>query len=241
MVISMFGHITAEQAREAAERIVAGIPEGPAPRYEHDTEPPELPARIRRREPREQAIYLMGFTGVDLKDPRADALNVLQTALSGLDSELGMELREKRGLVYFSGAFQRLGLDPGMFVFYAGTREDAIEHVEYLIEEQIERIVAEGLREDEMTRAVEQVVSGYYESLQDNAGLAQVCALNELYRLGYDHVFTTEERIRALTAEDVRNAAAFVLRPERRVTSVVLPRQQAPLEEESEHDRQTAE
>ncbi len=235
MAISIFGNITAEQAREAAARMAREVPEGPAPRYEHTVTLPELPARIRRREPKEQSIYLMGFAGVDIADPRADALNVLQTAMTGLDSELGMELREKRGLVYFSGAFHRPGLDPGPFVFYAGTHEKAVDYVEHLIDEQIERIVSEGLHEAEMKRAVEQVVAGYYEMLQDNAGLAQICALNELYGLGYNHLFTTEERIRSLTSDDIRDAAAFVLRPERRVTSVLLPLQTTPTED-SNHD-----
>jgi len=65
-------------------------------------------------------------------------------------------------------------------------------------------------------------------SLQNNAALAQTCALNELYGLGYDHAFSTEERLRALTADQIRDAAAFVFRPDRRAVSLVLPgREQA--------------
>ncbi len=236
LVISIFGHVTDEQARQAAERIAEGVPEGSAPRYEHEAESAGLPARIRSREPREQSIYLMGFQGVDVADPRADALDVLQTAMTGLDSELGMELREKRGLVYFSGAFQRMGLDPGFFAFYAGTREDVVDDVEILIEEQVDRLVTEGLREDEMSRAVEQVVAGYYETLQDNAALAQICALNELYNLGHDHIFAKEERIRGLTPDDIREAAASILRKDRRAISILLPQQSTPMEDQ-DHDR----
>ncbi len=89
--------------------------------------------------------------------------------------------------------------------------------------EQVERLTSEGLREDEWRRAQEQIIAAYEMGLQNNGALAQTCALDELYGLGYAHVLETEARTRALGIEDVRKAAASVLRSEQCAVSVLLP------------------
>ncbi len=177
---------------------------------------------------------LAGYPGVRLDDPRAEALNVLDTALSGLASDLGMAVREQRGLAYFVGSYHFAGLAPGFFVLYAGTREDAGDEVLSLMEAEARRVAEQGLREDELNRAREQRIAAHQMSLQNNAQLAQTCALNELYGLGYDYVFGTEARLRALTAEQVRDAAASVLRADRRAVSVVLPARTETSEKENQ-------
>ncbi len=60
-------------------------------------------------------------------------------------------------------------------------------------------------------------------ALQNNDGLAQTCALNELYGLGFDHSFRTRERLEAITQEQIRQTAANVLRSDAKVISLVLP------------------
>jgi zinc protease len=166
---------------------------------------------------------LVGYPGVSIKDPRVDALSVIENALTGLSSDLSMAAREKRGLVYYIGAFDRPGIEPGAFVAYAGTREDGAQGVETLIDRDLKRIAGKGLREEELARAREQIIAGQQMSLQNNGELAQACALNELYGLGYDYSFSTEERMKALSPEQVREAAASIFKPERRAVSVVLP------------------
>lgn len=224
LAIAVFGDVTPEHALALAEGAFGslGPRKGAAPVPPPEATP-DLPARTTRREPKEQAIVLLGFPGVDVADPRLDALTIIREAMSGLSSELGIEVREKRGLVYYVGALQRAGMEPGLFTFYAGTREEATAEVENLIQQQIQRLAAEGLSEEESMRAREQIIAAYEMGLQDNGGLAQTCALDELYGLGYDHVFSTEERIRAVTAEAIRNAAAELMKPENEAVSILLP------------------
>ena len=228
MAVSIFGDITRVKAEELTQRVLAAVPVGEAPDLSAPEPERNLPARTKKREPREQTIVLAGYPGVRIGDPRADALDVVDSALSGLSSDLGIEVREKRGLVYYVGSFVMPGLEPGMFVLYAGTQEDAADTVLELMDAETKRITENGLREDEIKRAQEELIAAHQMSLQNNAALAQTCALNELYGLGYDHAFSTEERLRALTADQIRNAAAFVFRPDRRAVSLVLPgREQA--------------
>ncbi len=223
LVLAIFGDITGDQAKELAEHYLSEVPDGPVPQFENAEPSPGLPCRSKRREPKEQTILLVGYPGVDLKDSRVDALSVLENALSGLSSDLGTEVREKRGLVYYVGAFDRPGLEPGLFALYAGTREETADQVEKLIDAETARLAKKGLRDEELDRAKKQIVAAQDMSLQDNGTLAQTCALNELYSLGYDYSFRIEERMNALTADRVREAAASIFAPDRRAVSLVLP------------------
>ena len=156
---------------------------------------------------------------MDLRDPRVDALTVIENALSGLSSDLGTAVREKRGLVYFVGAFDRPAIEPGLFALYAGTREETAEQVEKLIDAETARLAKKGLRDDEIDRAKKQILAAQDMSLQDNGALAQTCALNELYGLGYDYNFKFEERMQAVTPDsDSRGRGIrFPAGPPRRV------------------------
>lgn len=223
LVLSVFGDVTPDQTRALAEQYLGALPAGPRPAMHVEAAPPELPAKVKRREPREQAIVLVGFPGVDVADPRVDALSVLQRACSGLSSDLGIEIREKRGLVYYVGAFSLVALDPGFFAFYAGTQEDAVPEVERLMDEQVARIAGEGLRDEEFNRAREQLVAAQDMSLQNNGELAQTCALHELYGLGYRYPFELPDRLSRLTPADVQRAAASLFDPKRKAVSLVLP------------------
>lgn len=223
MVLALFGHIDPESARVLAERHFAAMPQGSAPDRHMRAIEHNLPARAKQRRPREQTILMAGFPGVSLHDPRQDALELLAQALSGLSSSLGMEIREKRGLAYYAGAYQHAGLDAGSFVFYVGTREDALEPVEKLIQEEIQRLLAEGLDEKEFERTRRRIVARHQRNLQRLDNMAMQCALNELYGIGIDRFFGRPQRFEALTREAVRQAAASILNPDAMAVSILMP------------------
>ncbi|MFO7871288.1 MAG: pitrilysin family protein [Kiritimatiellia bacterium] len=222
-VLSVFGHVEPAEVKTLVEKSFSGIPRGNAPRISPLPPEPDLPARTKSRLPREQAIVLAGFPGIDVADPRRDALAVLETAMSGLSSDLAVAIRVKEGLAYYAGAYQRPGLDPGLFVLYAGTREETVDRVQDLFAAEIERVTTEGIRQEEFDRAVNRVIADYEMGLQNNLALAMDCALNELYGLGCSYKFSTEERMRALTPEDIKQAASSILAKDRMAVSIVLP------------------
>jgi zinc protease len=223
MVIAIFGDISLAEAKDLAEKKLAKLQKSDSPLKAHGKPTPQLPSRTKRRQPNEQAVLLVGFPGVSVKDPRSDALTILESAMSGLSSDLGIAVREKRGLAYYVGAYQQTGVEPGAFIIYAGTREEAVQDVETLIGRETARIISKGLRKEELERAKNQIIADYEMSLQDNLGTAMRCALDELYGLGFQHFFDTKRRFEAITTEDIRRAAATVLSVDMKVTSVVLP------------------
>jgi zinc protease len=223
IVLAVFGDIGAAKAKALFERLFAALPAGPRAEITGIPPQPRLPNRVIQHQPKQQAIVIVGFPGVNVYDPRIDALSILQTALSGLSSDLVIEIRDKRGLAYFAGAWSIAGLEPGYIGFYAGTRPEEVEAVEALIQEQITRVTTGGLREEEWKRAKAQMIADSDKVMQANGRFAQMCALNELYGLGYDYTFSLRQRLNAIGADAIRDAAAGLLLEEAKGTSIVLP------------------
>lgn len=223
-VLAIFGDLTAEDCRSMVERFLDQFPAGgPPQRARHGAAQPNLPQQVSRTVPKEQTIVLAGFPGIELKDPRRAALEVLQEALNGLSSELMLRIRDEKGLAYYTGAWQRPGLEPGFFALFAGTRAGKEKEVLELMQQEIQRVTSGGLSAEEFERARAQLIADHQQSLQLNGATALECALNELYGLGYGYSFALPERLAELTSEDVRKAAAGLLGPEKCVNVVVQP------------------
>jgi zinc protease len=222
-VMAIFGDITADDARALAERFLGRFPAGMRPAPEHKASQPILPQQAARTIPKEQTIILTGFPGIDLKDPRRDALDILQEAMNGLSSDLMTRIRDEQGLAYYTGVLQRPGLEPGFLAIYAGTHTGAVERVQELMQAEVRRVTTQGLRAGEFERARAQLIADHQQSLQLNGDTAFACTLNELYGLGYGYSFALEQRLQAVTPEDVRKAAAALLTTNKCVTVVVQP------------------
>jgi predicted Zn-dependent peptidase len=93
--------------------------------------------------------------------------------------------------------------------------------VQGLMQAEVRRVTTQGLRAEEFERSRAQLIADHQQSLQLNEEIALECTLNELYGLGYGYSFALEQRLQALTPEDVRRAAAALLTPERMVTIVI--------------------
>jgi len=223
MVLSVFGDITVERATALAEKLLAPLPPGGPAQLNARKPKAVLPARVELRQPKQQAIVLIGFPGLDIADPRNDAMAVLQRAMSGLSSDMMIEIRDKRGLAYYGGAASMSGLEAGMFLLYCGTRPDVVPEVEKVMRSEMDRATTKGLRDEEWQRAREQLIADQAMDLQDNGHLAQACAVNELVGLGCQHDFERPARLQALTAEQIRGIAAELMQTNREAVTVILP------------------
>ena len=226
-VLAVFGDITPKEAQQLVAKGFGGLAHGTAPVHKRVPSAVTLPAREKTWAPKQQTIFLAGYPGLAVDDPMSDPLSVLREITSGLASDIAIEVRDKRGLAYFVGSYIRTGVDPGTFVLYAGTRADQVEEVEKLISEETQRLAKNGPRPDELKRAVASIIAGHEMGLQNNHSVALNCALNELYGLGHAYSFSTRTRMEAVTANDVKKAAATLLKDELRAVSIVLPAQPA--------------
>lgn len=223
LVLAVFGDVQATDVQALVTKDFAALPTRAKPDWPALPPPPAEPLRTEKSLPFKQTVFVRAWPGIAVGDPREDALSVLMDALSGLSSDLFIEVRDKRGLAYYTGATHFIGPVGGLFQIYAGTTEEGLDEVETQIDLQADRLRTTGPRADEMARAIEQLLADLARSRQNNGALAQQCALDELLGLGYRHSLETANRLKHLDAEAVRAAAESLFAAPGNATAVVRP------------------
>jgi zinc protease len=221
------GDVDPEAVWAQIEALTRELPAEPPTPPTAPVEPPLTQVReeIIRRE-QQQAIVVYGFHAPALTDPRRDVFTVLDAVLSGAGLPGGRLHTTLRGqeLVYFVFGSPLLGLDPGAYIIYAGTAPDQVARVRAEIEGILGAIATKGPTEEEMARARRAAGAAHRQGLETGQALAQTIALDVIYGFGPDYWESFEQRINAVTAEQVRQLAAEMLDLQRAVIVVTTPR-----------------
>ena len=174
-------------------------------------------------EDKEQAVLMVGYPGVAITNQDRYALELIDEASSDLGSRFFIRIREELGLAYFVGSSQMVGLAPGLFTFYVGTDPKKVDQVRAAFADEIAKLAAEGLTEEELRRAKKKLLGKQAIAYQSNASLAYTAALDELYGLGFLHYQEMADRLEAITLEEVRAVANRYFQDKPSVTAVVRP------------------
>jgi predicted Zn-dependent peptidase len=164
----------------------------------------------------EQYHLCMGGPGIARGDERRFALRVLDTILGGsTSSRLFQEVREKRGLAYAVFSYASHYLDSGQVALYVGTRPDNVAEAMDVIGTELARLHADGVSEEELERA--------RENVKGRTVLSMESTLTRMNRLGssilmdvpllsVDEVLSAFD---AVTLDDVMDLARELWAPER--------------------------
>lgn len=224
------GDVDADAVFDAVETLTRDLSAEPPTPPTPPVEPPLTQTREKmlQRE-QQQAMVVYGFHTMTLTDPRRDVLTVLDAVLSGAAMPGGRLHAALRGqeLVYYVFGVPLMGLDPGAYVIYAGTSPERVPQVRAEIERILGEIAADGPTEEEMALARRAAIAAQRDDLQTNSALAQTIALDVIYGFGPDHWESLEERLQAVTAEEVRRLAAETFDLDRAVIVVTTPRTDA--------------
>jgi predicted Zn-dependent peptidase len=169
----------------------------------------------------EQANILVGCPAITATDERRYVMNVLNAVLGGgMSSRLFQEIREKRGLVYSTYSFSAGYADAGYFAMYAGCSPAKAGQVISLLETELDRLAADGITAEELRRAAGQLSGGMVLALEDSGSRMSRLGRAELVTGEFRDLDQSLERIRAVTAEEVRLLAAELAAAPRTVTVV---------------------
>ena len=69
------------------------------------------------------------------------------------------------------------------------------------------KLKADGLSDEELTRAKNSVIGQRRVQMQDNSQLSMLVGLDELYGLGYDFFKTVDDKYRTVTLDDIKRVA----------------------------------
>jgi predicted Zn-dependent peptidase len=213
-VVVVVGDIDAGQAVRWAEDYFAPIPRGEEP-------PPVLAREPEQRGERRVDIVWdaepslrIGWHVPAALDADAPALTVLTSLLTGgrtsrLYHRLVLEDRSAAAVFSSMGPGEKY---PQLFQIDATPlAPHSTAEVEAAIYQEIDRLAAEGPSERELVRVRNQVEAGSVRRLQSNLGLAFQIAESTTLTGDWRDTFRLSERIREVTADDVRRVAAKYL------------------------------
>jgi predicted Zn-dependent peptidase len=149
-------------------------------------------------------------------DERRFALRVLDNILGGTSSSrLFQEVREKRGLAYSVYSFQSLYAGSGQIGLYLGTRPDNVARALRVVADELDRFREDPASDDELARSKENVKGRVLLALESTTARMNRLGSSVLAGIPLLSVDEVEERIDAVTIDDLQALAGELLAPER--------------------------
>jgi len=153
--------------------------------------------------PKEQAVVYMGIPGSSNFSEDRFALDIIQTALNGMDTRLFNQIREKEGLAYYTGVYLSRGFHDGLIAFYAGTNKQNYEKVISLFKKEKKKLIKEGLTKEEFDNALMRNKCIQADSEANTAFMIASSALSEYYGNGYLEPWEQMNKYSSLTEKDI--------------------------------------
>jgi predicted Zn-dependent peptidase len=165
--------------------------------------------------PIEQVNLMLGVPALPATDARRATVVVLNSVLGGgMSSRLFQEVRERRGLAYSVYSFASGYADAGILGLYAGCSPRNAPAVAELMLAEFRRIAAEGITDEELTRAQGQLGGASALALEDSDTRMTRLGRAELTYGEFADLDENLRRIAAVTTSDVRALASeLVARP----------------------------
>ncbi|NQT95078.1 MAG: insulinase family protein [Candidatus Omnitrophica bacterium] len=225
VVVSICGDVDVDEVYKLVRSKLGRIKKKRPPELT-EGKPSPITAQIDVREEmdKKQAVVMVGFRTVGINSPDRYPLQIISSIFSGGSGRLYANIRQKKGLAYALGTFGMTGLDIGTFIFYAATSIGNEVLVKDEIVEEIEKVSAGDLSEDEINAAKKSLITQHELGLQSAGSFALRTALDELYDLGYNNYQFYPKAVNNLTREDILKAAKKYLNPEASVVSIVIPK-----------------
>lgn len=224
-VVGVVGNVDPDQVVAWAERYLSSVPAG--------EEPPPVLARepAQRGERRVEVVWdaepslRIGWHVPSALDDDAPALNILANLLSGgrtsrLYRRLVTEDRIATGVTSSLGPGARY---PQLFQIDASPlAPHTSSEVEAAIYAELARLSFEGPSADEMERVRNQIAAGNVRRLQSNLGLAFQLVESESLMGDWRETFRMSERLRSVTADDVKRVVARYFTPQNRTVATLV-------------------
>ncbi len=231
-ILVIAGDVDAKEIRPMVERAFGGVPPQPAipARRIRPQEPPPIAPRTvtlsdpRVEQPSMRRYYLVpsATTAAAGESPALDVLAQLMGG--GSNSYLYRALVIDRPLAVNAGAgYQGTSLDPTQFMISAAPKPGVeFAQVEKVIDQVIADIAENPVRAEDLERVKTQLIAGAIYAQDNQAALARWYGAALATGLSIEDIRSWPDRIRAVTAEQVRAAAQKWLDKKRSVTGYLI-------------------
>lgn len=213
--VAAAGDISAADLGLLLDRLLGGLPEtgaAPPPRVD-----PQIAGGVTVQDfPGPQSTILFGHGGIRFDDPDYFAAAILNEILGGgrFSARLMTEVREKRGLTY--------GISTGLATYdksevmigQLGTANETAAQAIEVIRAEWQRLAESGVTPEELAATKTYLTGSYALRFDGNGPIASILVGMQMIGLPADYPKTRNDRVQAVTLEDVNRVARRLLRPD---------------------------
>lgn len=221
MVCAFFGDLDPDETITALEKSLGSLPTGTP--FTFGEALPGTSGEYSLQLDKEQAVLAIGYPSLAQDDPRRFALELIDSWCSDMAGPLFTRIREELGLAYYVSTSQFLGLNTGLFAFYLGTAPDQLDFARRELEAEIEKLAADGIPSDALTRVKANTEAREALRNQSPAARARMAALDVLLGHPADQHLGMSEKLNAVTSEEIQSLAAELFAPDRALVTTVKP------------------
>ncbi|NOD94272.1 insulinase family protein [Ruegeria sp. HKCCD4884] len=215
LYVGAVGDITAEELGTLLDKLLGDLPETGKPIPDKaDVTIPGGVSVVEFDTP--QSVALFGHAGIDRDDPDFFAAFVLNHILGGggFESRLMQEVREKRGLTYGIGTYLVPKDLASVYLGSVSSANDRIAEAVEVIRDEWARAATEGVTQKELDDAKTYLTGAYPLRFDGNGRIAGIMVGMQMEDLPIDYIATRNDKVNAVTLEDVNRVASELLDPD---------------------------
>lgn len=225
-IIAIAGDVSRSGAEALAELLAGRLREGePAARLQ-EVKPLQEAITIHVEHPSSQTHIWVGQPGMKRGDNDYLALYIGNHAFggSGLVSLLSDEVREKRGYAYSAYSYFSPMRSLGPFAMVAQTKNDNVADALNVMKDTLRKFVKTGITSRQIKASKQNITGGFALRLDSNRKIVENLAVIGFYDLPLDYLYTFNDRVSAVTRQQVNSAFLRRIYPDRMVLVLVGPK-----------------
>ena len=202
------GDVSRQQAESIAAKLTDTLPKGEKAEPLPPVTAQNVGKTLLTAHPSSQSHILMGMPGVYRGDPDYFTLYVGNHVLggSGLVSRISEEIREKRGLAYSAYSYFIPLKRKGPYTLGFQTRNDQRDEALSVLRDTVKSFVKDGPTDKELKASKDNIIGGFPLRVASNSKITEYLAMIGFYDLPLDYLSTFTDNIKAVTAEQIRDA-----------------------------------
>ena len=222
-LVTIVGDVNKRQAKALAEKVVGKLPKGKKALAVSAVKDIDKAISIHHAHPSTQTHIMVGQPGLHRKDKDYFVLYVGNHILggSGFGSRIVEEIREKRGLAYSSYSYFYPTLKRGPFIIGMQTGNKQTEEALNVLKETLNNFIEQGPTEKELIHAKKNITGGFPLRIDSNSDISNYLAMIGFYDLPLTYLKDFNNRVEAVTLEQIKEAFKRRVDPEKMVTITV--------------------
>ena len=172
-----------------------------------------------------QTDIAYGFTTIARRDASYHAYWLMNNILGqySLGGRLGESIREQQGMAYYVFSSLDANLMPGPLVIRAGVSPANVPKAVASIDTELRNLADSGPTEQEVAESKQYLIGSVPRTLETNMGIATYLQTAEFFELGLDYDVRMPDLLRAVTREQIHEAARRAINPDRAAVVVAGP------------------